>query len=92
MGGSDGSDGSGVSARPADCGLVAGDIGLIGVTIVDRKGSVGDFGFSDIPLKSDGSHVEGVFVRPAHREAASMVQHNVNRVIGGFGVVRPDGP
>ena len=71
------------------------DIGFTGVAAMDRGRRLGDFGYEDIPLGSDGSfagfddgHVEGAFFGPAHREAAGMFQHNVNRVTGSFGAVR----
>ncbi len=71
------------------------DIGFTGVSSIDRARALAAFGFEDIPLRSDGSfaglhggHVEGAFFGPAHREAAGMFRHNVNRITGSVGAVR----
>ena len=72
------------------------DILFSGVRSADLKRSLANFGFDDVPLKSDGTfegfdrgHVEGAFFGPSHGEAAGLFQRNDNRVIGSFGAVRP---
>ncbi len=73
------------------------DIDFSGVTSMDRARTVGDFGYGDIPLGSDGTFfgfdegpVEGAFFGPAHEEVAGMFQHNANQVMGSFGAVAQD--
>ena len=73
------------------------DIGFSGVKSMDRERSLTNFGFNDIPLKSDGTfdgwdqgNVEGAFFGPAHEEVAGMFQKNDNKVTGSFGAISRD--
>ena len=73
------------------------DIGFSGVRSMDLNRSLSNFGYDDIPLKSDGTfdgfdegYVEGAFFGPAHEEVAGMFQKNANNVTGSFGAVNRD--
>ncbi len=73
------------------------DVGFSGMTSMDFQRQLADFGFSDIPLSSDGTFagfdegaVEGAFFGPAHEEAAGMFHKNDNHVTGSFGAVASD--
>ena len=70
------------------------DIDFSSVTSTDFKRKLKNFGFDNVPLKSDGTFdgfdggpVEGSFFGPAHQEVAGMFNKNDNQVTGSFGAV-----
>lgn len=73
------------------------DMDFYNVKSMDGERSLPRFGYSDIPLASDGTfdgfdegHVEGAFFGPAHQEVAGMFHKNANGVTGSFGAVRAE--
>ena len=73
------------------------DIGFSSVTSMDFKRKLTNFGFDNVPLKSDGTFdgfdggpVEGSFFGPAHQEVAGMFHKSDNQMTGSFGAVSRD--
>lgn len=73
------------------------DIGFSGVRSMDLERELENFGFTDIPVASDGifagfeeGPVEGAFFGTAHEEAAGRFHKNDIQVTGSFGAVKRD--